>query len=275
MPIIFKARTSAAYSIKIAIDLLKNNLHTACLRIDKDGIFLSMNTTKHVKILDMRLDAINFIVYKFRPDELMFMGINLGHLHQVLRSIKKKDSIQMFIDSDAPSELGIKVIPRENNRITTSVVKIQDTQWVDLDIPTGYKIPVNIPSGDFHKMIKDMTQIGNKITVIAHQFHILFRCDAGSIIKRDVAFGSANESDDDSDDDETDPYERTFETDQFRSITKLSNLGNIIQIFPCENEPLLFRSKVGDLGVIDIYIWSAQDLDRERLELAECDSDDE
>ena len=48
----------------------------------------------------------------------------------MLKSIKKKDSIVLFIDDDKDDMLGIKVIPPENNRITVSYIKIQSIQRI-------------------------------------------------------------------------------------------------------------------------------------------------
>jgi proliferating cell nuclear antigen len=277
MTVIFKARTSGAYFFKICIELLSNNLRTGCFKIDKTGLNLRMEDHHHTMMVDLFLEADNFTVYKFKSDEPRLMGINLGHFHKLLKSVKKKDSMQLSIDSENPTELQIRVIPKEHNRVTTSTVTIQEKQAVFLSIPAEYKSPVNIPSTDFQKMIKDLATIGKDIKVAAKRFHMMFRCDAGSIIKRDVEFGEANnsDSDSDSDEDEDDLYDHVFKTDQFTRVTKLANLGNIIQIYPANGMPLKLHSKVGDLGVIDIYIKSQSDLEMERLERAALHSDSE
>ena len=38
MPIIFKAKTNSAYTIKILAELLQNNIKTACFEVDENGI---------------------------------------------------------------------------------------------------------------------------------------------------------------------------------------------------------------------------------------------
>ena len=82
-------------------------------------------------MIDLFLDAENFSIYKFKSDHSLYLGINLSHFHKMLRSIKKKDSLILFIKEDAPNNLGIKVIPKENNRITTSYIKVQSIQNLD------------------------------------------------------------------------------------------------------------------------------------------------
>ena len=38
----------------------------------------------------------------------MFVGINLNHFHKMLKSVKKKDSLELFIDSEEETDLQIK-----------------------------------------------------------------------------------------------------------------------------------------------------------------------
>ena len=125
MTIIFKAKTRGGYTIKILGELLQNNIKTACFEIDKNGIRLCMMDHHRTILLDLNLESDNFTVYKYKGKEKMYIGINLTHFHKMLKSIKKRDSIQLFIDDKFPTDLGIKVIPKENNRITTSQVKIK------------------------------------------------------------------------------------------------------------------------------------------------------
>ena len=200
----------------------------------------------------------------------------MGSLKDFFKFGKRlKDSLQLFIDSSMPNELGIKTIPKENTRITTSGIKIQEIQNLDIDIPTGYGKPVIVPSAEFQKMCKDLSSIGSvNITVKARDFHIEFIADADGILKRKVAFGENEESDDeDSEDGESNEYHATFTTDQLSRITKLAGLSNSMQIFPANSKlPLLFRSSVGSLGKISIYVKSKELVEEEKRGF---DSDDD
>ena len=199
-----------------------------------------------------------------------------GDAGQIAKSIKKKDSLQLFIDSENPTELGIKTIPKENTRITTSGINIQEIQNLDIDTPKGYGKPVIVPSSEFQKMCKDLSSIGSvNINVRARNFHIEFIADADGILKRKVTFGENEDSDDDDDDDDTPEYYATFTTDQLSRITKLAGLSNTMQIFPANNSlPLLFRSSVGSLGKISIYVKSQELVEAESRGFIDNDDSD-
>ena len=274
MTVIFKAKTHNAYTIKILAELLQNNIKTACFEICEEGIKLCMMDHHRTILIQLSLESENFTLYKFKCKEKLFLGINLNHFHKMLKSIKKKDSLCLFIDDDSPNDLAIKVIPKENNRITTSFVTIQETQTIDIDIPEGYSKPIIVPSSEYQKMCKDMAHIGSTINVVARNFHIKFRCNAGGVMKRHVEFGEMGDSDDEEDDDSNIiEYNQDFYTDQLSRITKMAGLSTNMQLYTKKGKPLLFKSSIGSLGKMSIYIKS-KDLIETENNIIDSEEDD-
>ena len=275
MPVTFKCKTGEAYHIKILAELLTNNLKTGCFEVREDGINLRMFDHHRKTLVDLSLMAENFSMYKFKNDKTFCMGLNLNHFHKMLKSVKKKDSLELFIEGNDSNELGIRTIPKENTRITTSGIKIQAIQNLDIDVPVGYGKPVIVPSVEFQKMCKDLSSIGStNIKVIARNFQIQFIADADGILKRKVVFGEQSIPDDSDSEDDIE-YNATFATDQLTRITKLAGLSGNMQIFPARSDlPLLFRTSVGSLGKISIYVKSTELVDEE-LGFYDQDSDED
>ena len=129
MPIIFKCKTGEAYQIKVLAELLTNNLKTGCFEINEDGISLRMFDNPRKTLVDLNLIAENFSLFKFNNDNTKIsVGLNLNFFFRLTKSVKKKDSIQLFINSEDSTELGITTIPKENTRVTTSCIKILNIQ---------------------------------------------------------------------------------------------------------------------------------------------------
>jgi proliferating cell nuclear antigen PCNA len=273
---IFKAKTRQGYVIKVLAELLQNNIKTACFEVDSEGIRLCMMDHHRTILINLELDADNFTVYKYTKNEKMNLGVNLTHFHKMLKSIKKRDSIQLFINDDSPTDLGIKVIPKENNRTTTSYVKIQGIQTLRVEIPEGYNKPIIVPSGEYQKMCKGMAHIGSTVKIGAREFQIRFTCDAGGVMKRVTDFGEPDDSDSDEEEakGEAEDYKEDFQTEQLTRITKLAGLSTNMQIYPKQGLPLLFRSNVGDLGKISIYIKSRDQIARESQPIDSEDDED-
>ena len=259
MTIIFKAKSQEAYVIKICAELLANNVKTGCFVIDETGIYLRMMDHNRKVLIDMNLEAESFPIYKFNSKKL-YLGINLNHLHRMTKSIKKKDSIELFIDDESINDLGIKVIPKENNRVTTSFVKIQSIQNLDIDLPETLTKSISVPSSELQKILKDFGSIGNTLSVSSKQFKIRFSCNAAGILKRCVEFGENDEVEEEID--QKNDFSQEFNTEQLCRITKISGLSNNIQIYP--GKPLRFTSKIGNLGKISVYIKSKDQIENEQ-----------
>jgi len=259
MPIIFKAKTQDGYVIKILAELLQSNIKTANFEINEKGIYLKTADEKSCTMIEMELNADNFSKYRYVPQGRgnLKLGINLTHLHKMLKSIKKRDSLQFFIDSDCPTDLGIKIIPKEKGRVTTSSIKIQDMQRIDIVHHANYGKAIIVNSGEFQKMCKGLAQISNTTTIKAKGASIKFINDTVGLMKRSTEFGENDDSDDEWDDDEKEEvYEDVFDTDQLTKITKLAALNTTMNIYVREGESILFKTQVGTLGHISVYLKS-------------------
>lgn len=102
---LFKAQTAEGYTIKVLADLLQNNIKTACLLVNDNGFKLCMYDSHRRVCFSFNLDAENFQIYKFKPVNSLYLGLNLSHFYKMIKSIKKKDAIILFIDEKSPSDL--------------------------------------------------------------------------------------------------------------------------------------------------------------------------
>lgn len=257
MPVIFKCRTNDAYYLKVLADLLSNNLHSGCFDISKDGINVRAMDANRKILIDLTLLADNFSTFTYNRPDVMSLGINLSYLHRMLKTIKKRDIIEIILDSDNPTNLALKTIPKENTRVTVSWVRIQSIQKIEVELPVGYGKPIIVNSSEFCKMIRDLN-IGSLINISSCMTNIIFTCDAGGIMKRSVEFGEK-----DSDVVET-SYSHDFLTEQISKISKISGLSPYMHIFPAQDLPLLFKSNVGNIGTISIYIKSKTQVEDEK-----------
>lgn len=271
MTIIFRAKTSEGFIIKTLAELLQNNIKTACFDIDNKGIRLCMMDSLKHKLINLYLISEKFNEYKLKPKRL-YIGINLSHLYKMLKSIKKKDSAELFIDDKMPNDLGIKVIPKENNRCIISYVKIQNIQNLETTLPTGYSKPVTIPSSEYQKLCKDVNNMAECINVQYHDSLLKFICNTGNVFSREVQFGEPRE---DSSEDSSEDYNEDFETSQLYRIMKISGLSNNIQIYLKEDLPILFKCSIGNLGEIEIYIKNKKQIESEEKDNFNKDSDGE
>lgn len=256
---IFQCKTNEGHIVKTLAELLQNNIKSGCYDIGQEGISMRITDANKRILIDLHLNHENFILYKTK--NRISLGLNQSHFYKMLKSIKKKDSISLFINEDNPLDLGIEIIPKEKNRVTTSFVKIQNIQNLDIDVPSGYDRPILIPSNEFQKMIKDMNNIGTIIQVSSKNRQVSFKCDAESVYKREVLFG---ESDPDYNNPE---IIQDFDTEMLTRISKISGLNTTMQIHQCEGLPLKITSSIGNLGNIAIYLKSKEQIEEDEMQV--------
>lgn len=256
--ILFKCKTDDAFRIKIMTEITSNVLKTSFWEIGPKGISLSMFDDSRKTMITIDLHAENFQMYHFSSTESINIGVNSSHFHKMLKSIKKKDTLELQINSPQSTELIITSIPKEHNRITVSEIKIQTVQNLEIMNPDGYGKSIIIPSTDFQKMIKDLgTLNSDKIIITTKDGMIHFTADADGIMKRTVSFGEHNTKD-------TLKTMDYFSTEQIQRISKISALCDSIHVYPSNKDlPIQIKSNIGLLGAMCIYIKSDENISRE------------
>ena len=272
--IFFKARTPEAYNIKGLCKLLQNGISVGCFVISKKGINLCMSDKARVKLYNVNLYADNFTIYKYRRTTESHFGINMSHFHQMLKTIKKRDSIELFIDEKEPTDFGIKVIPKEGGRTNISYVKVQEIQNIKMGVPEGYSRSIIVNSSEYQKMCKSMSKINNEVKITSKAFQLTFSCNDGGLMRNSMTFGDPEDSDSDDDDkSHHETYEEDFEIEHLVKTTEISILSQNMKLYPKEGLPLLIKSNIGSLGDISIYIKSKQLVENE-ARLINSDDDD-
>lgn len=267
MSYIFKCKTTEAYNIKILAELLSSNIKTGCFEITADGIYLRMFDYHRKTLIDVVLNGENFNYYKYNSDKpKISVGVNLNHFFKMLRTVKKKDSLEIFIKTDEQQDLFITSIPRENTRKTTSGIKIQNIQNIEIELPTNYEKSILVNSCDFQKMCKDLNNIGsNELFISSNQRTIDFSVNAGDILKRSVCFGYNDEDEDEDDEVENKKYNAYFSMEHFFRINKITGLSSNIQIYTNGRDmPIFFKLNIGQLGKIMIFLKSKEMIESEK-----------
>jgi len=259
---LFYCLTHEGYSIKILSELLEHCLkqQTACFEINENGIKLRSvdSNGKLLIIIDLKVE--NFKKYKCSKN--FVIGIDTTHFYKILKSIRKKESISLFIEKDNETKLGLSTIYKSMTKKTTSYITIQNVE--NLEISQGsdeeYGFPIICASSDYQKMCKELSIIGTKNIKIKSKFKYIKFIANNEIFSREVKLG-----DDDymSDDEESaKEYVANFETSQLTSLMKIASLNTTltsnIQIYLDIDLPLRLKSNIGNLGTINLYIKSIE-----------------
>merc|ERR1712146_597142 len=187
-------------------------------------------------------------------------GVNLNHMFKMIRSIKKRDTIELYIRKDSPNELNLKLVPKDLSRVTISKLMIQNVHSLDVELPNPYSNNILVNSIEFSKACKDLLSISPSLSIKAQKYFIKLHSDVHSIFSRTVILGNYNETM------ETDPYlySEEFDNEFLSKILKISGLHQSISLCFDENSPFNIRSRVGSLGEISLFLKSKKQLEEEK-----------
>lgn len=276
---LLKVQTNEAYSIKVLVELLQNYIKEACFVFDNEGISLTGMDTKRVNgtklvILKLKQENFkNFYVSKHIQHPIN-VGVNVGHLYRMLKSIKKKDTLTLFIKESNKSELEIEIQQNGNSTARSGNIKIQNIHPLSHVPQDEYTKSVVCTAKEFQEL-KSLNKISKYIKVVSTKGKFEFSCDKPDVYKGKVTLGCDDETIsnnshsneektenlDDENDDFIDEYEQTFETEQIIQLIKVAGLSNTVQIFAdpyMSHRPLLFKLSIGHLGNISVFLKSKE-----------------
>lgn len=254
---LFRCKTHDAYIVKNLVELLQNNIKIGCFDIKKSGIYLRMMDSNKRLLVDVTLEASRFYHFHYQSKQpVIHVGINLNHLYKLLKSIKKKDSIQLFITDDDPTNLGIRVISKDKSPplITASSIKIQNIQNLEIHLPNPYDHSILVSTMGFSKMCKDMTPISHTMTINIYQNHVDFFSNINNIFSRQHTLGDTEESNSTTNQDQGPLYMEEFDSEIFLRIAKLCGLGQNMHMLFHQDLPILLKASIGNLGTIMIFV---------------------
>lgn len=282
MKLLFKAKTLDGYILKNLFELLHSNYKTAFFRINKKGLFSRMFDPNKKILSDTVLNYDKFNFYQYRGTNDLLFSFNLSHIYKLMKSARKKDAITLCISHENRNKLKIVIVPNENNKKSVKEMEIPiqyDVQNLDIDLPEGYEKSIIINSTEFQKACKQLTALSDNILVSSEKFHVSFSSD-NNVYSNKITLGemdpSENSEDSDSGSENEDASEGGSEVDSdriliqnFKSISlskiiKISGLSSSMQIFMENDLPLIFKSNIGILGTITLYIKSNELLEKEK-----------
>lgn len=268
---LFKAKTKDSFVIKVLSELLSNsNIKWAPFCIDSEGIRLKQIDSNNHQLISFKLHRENFTLgYKcVRP--LNFI-ISSNTLCKLLKSIRKREIITLFITENEDDKLGICVETSDENNKTIDSVRITYHQPVDYKEPDGYPSPTIVTNKEFQKM-KNLHNISKVMTVTSPQSGlVLFFCDGQEVYDRKVQLGIADQ-DEDTKDPNYEPYHQTFNTTYITGLTKCANQSPKVAIYIEKRLPLKIKMHAGSLGELCVYIKSKERIAIEQKVQAEAQS---
>ena len=249
----FYAEATRGFVLRVLVDVLVGRLRRILFQFKEDGIFIQNRGEKKAVLYDVSFNRERFRNYKCTKPENVH--VNLIHLRKLIRNIKKKDTIILFITKEEPGRLGITIRPNQRDgvmereeTVTITYVPVDNDSIEDNAPPYDrYSYPKNIDAIDFQK-VKKLTTISKELTIrICGTSSISFMADQG-MYDSHLKFGE--------DDEDDEVYEGTFASSIFVGLVKLPQMCSSVHFHaPIQKSfPMIFIRVLCDLGTINVFV---------------------
>ncbi len=264
---VFEAKTHAAHAFKILIETLNQYLNKSkggSFVINQKGIFLRNANVKEDVLCDVSLLAENFQDYTLKVNEICF-SINLNTFYtEMLKKIRKKDSITIQILSEG-NKMFLKVIkesPDSKGNTSSAKTVITSSSCVFFEPPTGYGLPVNIISKNFQQSCREIKGPANKeieVTCWNEKSLRFFANKKDGVVENEANFAARDETKV-----QVETFRAKFSAPHIIRPAKLAGLSETVKIFVKTGLPLCYKLRVGSLGDFAIYIKNTEQVQSEQ-----------
>lgn len=252
---LFQMKFTDGYFFKILTELMKNNVSTACFNIDMSGMSLNITDTNKTILLEIKLRAEDCELFMVKHETQL--SLDTKNLYNIIRTIKKKDTLLLSISEKTPTSIDICIEPRNSEQMSmTSTINITMIQNLEIVPVPDFGAPVTVNSASFHKMIKSMATLSPLLTISTKQGYISFTSENNGVLKKVAEFGTKSSG--------PSMYSDEFNVTQFSKTVKIAGLGNSIDFYTEVDSPfVMMKSDIGSVGEIRLFIKSKRQIESE------------
>ena len=250
---IFNVKTVQSGAFRVLIESLKEILTDTNIIIDPTGIKLIATDNSQIVLIHMKLSAENFEY--FFCEKKTVIGINMMNMFKLIKAMSNNDTLTLFILKENPNRLGIRINNVEKNSQTTFQLNLLDINDDEIAIPPAkFETELTLPSSDFQKIIRDMTNIGENIEIKSVGSTLILNCDGDFAKQETILSETQNGLSFSKSSGPEMPIQGVFSLKYLLLFTKCTNLCNLIHMYIKNDYPLVIRYDVANLGHIKLCL---------------------
>lgn len=179
-----EAKFEQAAFFKKIIDAFKDTVHLCNFSCSPSGITVQAVDDSRVLLVSLLIGEDSFTSY--RCDHNITLGVDLTALAKVLKCGNNDDTLSLVAE-DTPESVLIVFEDTQKDRISEYSLKLIDIESDFLDIDDiEYDSVVNLPSSDFQKVARDLSQLSDSLAIVVTKDTIKFEANGdigtGSVI---------------------------------------------------------------------------------------------
>jgi proliferating cell nuclear antigen len=238
-----KLTTIQASAFKSTFEVLKDILNDVNVFFRPDGMYIVTLDTARTSLIDMHLAAENFEEYECNQEEII-AGINISNTFKLLKTITNNDVLRISIN--CKEYMNIEIISENKKTQSNFQLKLLDINESRIEVPDVEMTTITtLPSADFQRLCRDMSNIGTEIEIQRCGKNIQFKCD-GDFANQETIIECPEES----------PAITGLYSLKYMNIfTKATSMCASVQIIQeLGNRFLILKYNVANLGDLKFYL---------------------
>ncbi|CAL8461248.1 g779 [Coccomyxa elongata] len=261
----FMAKTVQCGSVRNCIEDIKDIIADGNFILAPEGITLLAMDPSSTVLVNLKLEAENFEVYACEKRQVI--GVNMSDLFKIIKTMTNDDTLTLFIETDNPNYLFIRIENQEKHKVTTYKFNLMDLNEDEVSLPPAhFESVINMPSVDFQKITRDMHNIGDIIEIKSIGQQLILSCK-GDFASQETVIGNnvsqlsaaAQESLEASGSagaaaDNQTIVQGFYTLKYLTQFSKCSNLSSQCELYLKNDYPLILAYKVANLGTIRLML---------------------
>src|SRR6056300_1299025 len=238
-----KLVTIQASAFKSTFEVLKDILNDVNIYFRPDGLYVVTLDTARTSLVDMYLSADNFEEYHCEHEEII-AGINISNTFKLLKTITSNDVLKIEITSK--EFMDIEIISEVKKTKSSFQLKLLDINESRIEVPDIEMTSVTtLPSSDFQRICRDMSNIGTDIEIRRCKDYIQLRCE-GDFASQETTIDCPDEDVD---------IGGLYSLKYLNIFTKATSMCASLQIIQeVGNRFLILKYNVANLGELKFYL---------------------
>lgn len=250
----FEARLPQASLLKKVLDSVKDLVTDANWDCSSSGISLQAMDSSHVSLVSllMRTDGFD----KYRCDRNISLGINIVSMGKIMKCAGNEDVITIVAE-DQPDSVTFTFENQAQDKVAEYQMKLMDIDSEHLGIPdTDHDAVVKMPSGEFQRICRDLSSIGESMEIAVTKDGIRFSA-AGEMGKGNVTLRQNTTVD--KEDEQVvielkDAVNLNFALRYLNFFTKATPLSDTVTLSMSKDVPLVVEYRIESMGYIRYYL---------------------
>ena len=238
---------------KTLIDACKEIVADANLIFDKKGLLIKTVDESYNAMIYLRLNGNKFEEY-YCKDISYTCGIALLNMHKLLKTMSSSDVLTIYQYEENPNRLELIIENNKKAKMSKFKLHLLDLQKPKIkSFQPEFEHAISIDSSEFHKIIREMKDISNKIDIQCYGKTLRFKSVDGLFADGEILLAIKEEKD------ANIVVQGIFDLKFLSTFTKCTPLSKSVHLYLKNDFPLIVQYDVNDLGHIQLVLMMEQE----------------